>query len=83
MSNGFSFALEKILPSEASANNAYLQQANRVPRRHAASDTTPVRPELLMVGRRRSAVGVVVVAPGTSSFVGRMFGNRGVGGRRN
>ena len=38
---------------------------------------------LLMGGRVGSAVGVVVVAPGTSSYVGRMLGNRGVEGRRN
>ena len=36
-----------------------------------------------MGGRGGSAVGVVVVAPGTSSYVGRMLGNRGVEGRKN
>ena len=36
-----------------------------------------------MGGRGGSAVGVVVVALGTSSYVGRMLGNRGVEGRRN
>ena len=38
---------------------------------------------LLMEGRVGSAVGVVVVAPGTSCYVGRVLGNRGVEGRRN
>ena len=52
------------------------------PERHAASDTTAVRPALLMGGRGGSAVGVVVVATGTSSYAGRMLGNRGVEGRR-
>ena len=37
--------------------------------RHAASDTTVVRPVLLMGGRGGSAVDIVVVAPGTSSSV--------------
>ena len=36
-----------------------------------------------MGGRGGSAVGVVIVPPGTSSYVGRMLGNRGVEGRRN
>ena len=36
-----------------------------------------------MGGRGGSAVGVEVVAPGTSSYVGRMLGNRGVEGRKN
>ena len=36
-----------------------------------------------MGGRGGSAVGVVVVAPGTSSYVGRVLGNCGVEGRRN
>ena len=36
-----------------------------------------------MGGRGGSAVGVVVVAPGTSSSVGRVLGNRDVEGRRN
>ena len=46
--------------------------------RHAASDTTTVRPALLMGGRGGSAVDIVVVAPGTStsSSVGGVFGNR-------
>ena len=48
--------------------------------RHAASDI--VRPALLMGGRGGSAVDIVVVAPGTSSFVGRMLGNRDVEGRK-
>ena len=51
--------------------------------RHVASDTTVVRPALMMGGRGRSAVGVVVVATGTSSSVGRVLGNRDVEGRRN
>ena len=38
---------------------------------------------LLMGGRGGSAVGAVVVAPGTSSSVGRVLGNRDVEGRRN
>ena len=46
--------------------------------RHAASDT--VRPALLMWGRVGSAVDTAVVALGTSSFVGRVFGNCDVGG---
>ena len=33
-----------------------------------------------MGGRGGSSVGVAVVAPGTSSYVGRMLGNRGVEG---
>ena len=36
-----------------------------------------------MGGRGGSAVGVKVVAPGTSSSVGRVMGNRDVEGRRN
>ena len=36
-----------------------------------------------MGGRGGSAVGVVVLAPATSSYVGRMLGNRGVEDRRN
>ena len=51
--------------------------------RHAASDTTAVRPALLMGGRGGSAVDIVVVARGTSSSVGRVLGNRYVKGRRN
>ena len=52
--------------------------------RHAASDTTVVRPVLLMGGRGGSAVDIVVVAPGMSSaVVGRVLGNRNVEGRRN
>ena len=41
------------------------------------------RPALLMGGRGGSAVGAVVVAPGTSSSVGRVLGNRDVELRRN
>ena len=37
--------------------------------RHAASDTTAVKPAVLMGGRGGSAVDIVVVAPGTSSAV--------------
>ena len=46
--------------------------------RHAASDTTAVKPALLMGGRGGSAVDIAVVAPGTitSSSVGSVFGNR-------
>ena len=46
--------------------------------RHAASDTTAVRPALLMGGRGGSAADIVVVAHGTStsSSVGGVFGNR-------
>ena len=51
--------------------------------RHAASDTTAVRPALLMGGRGRSAVDIAVVARGTSSSVGRVLGIRYVEGRRN
>ena len=51
--------------------------------RHAASDAIAVRPALLMGGRGGSAVGAVVVAPGMSSSVGRVLGNRDVEGRRN
>ena len=51
--------------------------------RHAASGTTAVRPALLMGGRGGSTVGVVVVAPGTSSSIGHVLGNRDVEGRRN
>ena len=48
--------------------------------RYAASDTG--RPALLM-GERGFAVGIVVVAPGTSSSVGRVLGKKGdVEGRR-
>ena len=36
-----------------------------------------------MGGRGGSAVGAVVAAPGTSSAVGRVLGNRDVEGRRN
>ena len=49
--------------------------------RHAASDTTAVRPALLM-GRVGSAVDIVAVAPGTSNSVGRVLGNHYVEGRR-
>ena len=42
-----------------------------------------VRPALLMGGRGGSAVDAVVVAPGTSSSVGRVLGNRDVEVRRN
>ena len=51
--------------------------------RHAASDTAAVRPALRMGGRGGSGVDIVVVAPGTSSSVGRVLGNRYVEGRRN
>ena len=40
--------------------------------RHAASDTTAVRPALLMGGRGGSAVDIVVVVRGTSSSLGRV-----------
>ena len=46
--------------------------------RHVASDTTAVRPALLGGGRGASAVDGVFVAPGTSSSVGRVLGNRDV-----
>ena len=52
--------------------------------RHDASDTTAVKPALLMGGRGESAADIVVVAPGMSSaVVGRVLGNRNVEGRRN
>ena len=51
--------------------------------RHVASDSTAVKPTLLMEGRGGSAVDIVVVAPGMSSAgVGRVLGNRNVEGRR-
>ena len=46
-----------------------------VPQRHAAGETTAARPALLMGGRERCAVYIVVVAPGTSGSVGRVLGN--------
>ena len=45
--------------------------------RHAASDTA-FRPPLLMVARGGSAVDILVVAPGTSSSVGRVLDNHDV-----
>ena len=52
--------------------------------RHAASDSTAVKPALLMGGRGGSAVDIVIVAPGMSNaVVGRVLGNRNVEGRRN
>ena len=51
--------------------------------RHAASDTTAVRPALLKGGRGGSAVDIVAVVRGTSSSVGFVLGNRYVEGRRN
>ena len=51
--------------------------------RHAASDTTAVRLALPTGARGGSAVDIVVVAPGTSSSVGPVLGNRYVEGRRN
>ena len=52
--------------------------------RHAASDTTAVKPAPLMGGRGGSAVDIIVVAPGMSSaVVGRVLGNRNVEVRRN
>ena len=52
--------------------------------RHVASDSTAVKPTLLMGGRGGSAVDIVVVAPGMSNaVVGRVLGNRNVEGRRN
>ena len=54
------------------------------PLRHAASDSIAVKPSLLMEGRGRSAVDIVIVAPGISRAVdGRVLGNRSVEGRRN
>ena len=50
--------------------------------RHAASDTTAVRPTLLMGGRGASAVDIVVVVRGTSSSVVYVLGNRCVEGWR-
>ena len=48
--------------------------------RHAASDTTAVKPAPLMGGRGGSAVDIAVVAPGMSSaVVRRVLGNRNVG----
>ena len=49
--------------------------------RHAASDAS-VRPGLMMGGRGRSDVDIVVVPPGTSSSAGRVLSNRWVEGRR-
>ena len=52
--------------------------------RHAAGDSTAVKPALLSGGRGGSAEDIVVVAPGVSSaVVGRVLGNRIVEGRRN
>ena len=60
-----------------------MYHVDRVPR-HAARDTTAVRPAVLMGGRGGSAVDIVVVSPGTSSaVVGRVLGNCNVEGRRN
>ena len=51
--------------------------------RHAASDTTAVKPAPKM-GGGKSEVDIVVVTPGvSSSVVGRVLGNRNVEGRRN
>ena len=50
--------------------------------RHAACDTTAVRPALLMGGRGGSAVDIVVEVRGTSSSVGCVLGNRYVESRR-
>ena len=74
---------KKFCPARHQPTTLIYRYADRVPQRHAASDTTAVRPALLMGGRGGCAVGVVVVAPGTSSYVGRMLGNRVVEGRRN
>ena len=53
-------------------------------RRDAAIDSTAVKPALLMGGRGRSAVDIVIVALGMSSVVvGCVLGNRNVEGRRN
>ena len=55
-----------------------------VPLRHAASDTTAVKPTQLMRGRGGSAVDMVVVTPGMSNaVVGHVLGNGNVEGRRN
>ena len=52
--------------------------------RHAASDTTAVKPTQLMRGRGGSAVDMVVVTPGMSNaVVGHVLGNGNVEGRRN
>ena len=52
--------------------------------RQAASDSTAVKPALLMGGRGRSAVDMVIVAPAMSNAVdGHVLGNRNVEGRRN
>ena len=46
-----------MLPSEASANNSIYRSADRVPERHAASDTTAVSGPLVWITNgRRSAV---------------------------
>ena len=52
--------------------------------RHAASDSTAVKPALRMGGRGGSAEDILLVAPGMSiAVVGRVLGNRNVEGRRN
>ena len=70
-------------PARPKPTTLIYSYADRVPQRNAASDITTLRLALLMGGPGRSAVGVVVVAPDTSSFVERLLGNRGVEGRRN
>ena len=77
------FCSGKILASEESASFTG-RPTECVPLsngslRHAASDSTAVKPALLMEGRRGYAVDMVVVAPGMSSaVVGRVLGNRNV-----
>ena len=76
---------KKLYPARPQPTTLISRWADGVPEKHAASasDIIAVRPALLMGGRGGSAVGVVVVVPGTSSYVGRMMGNRGVEGWRN
>lgn len=50
--------------------------------RHTPSDTTVVKPALMIGGRGRSDVDIVIVELGTNSSVGRVSGNRYVEGRR-
>ena len=65
------FCSGKNSAEQASANSTMWAASLR----HAASDTTAVRPAVLIGGRGESAVDIVVVAPGTSSSVGRVLGN--------
>ena len=82
------FCSGKFLASEASAKSTG-RPTECVPLskgflRHAASDSTAVKPSLLMARRGGSPVDIVVLAPSMSSaVVGCVLGNFNVEGRRN